>query len=62
MADPLIESLERLVQQSTAVFGPDDPATLQLKQQLESLTKKEQAKKVFWMAPTGSSPADKKNG
>jgi hypothetical protein len=60
MADPLIESLERLIRQSTDVFGADDPATLKLKEQLASLTNKD-AKKVFWMAPAGSPPVSAKN-
>jgi hypothetical protein len=59
----LIESLRRLIEQSSEVLGPEDPSTLMLKQQLAAeLAKEEKSPKVFWMqavAP-GTATHDKK--
>ena len=62
--DALIKSLETLIKQSAEAFGPEDPSTLNLQQQLAAvLAKEEQSRKVFWIKPEGFSPAgsDKKS-
>jgi len=57
MADPLIESLQTLVRQSTEALGPDDPSTLMLKQQLDAaLARQEESRKVFWIQPAQRGP------
>ncbi len=56
--DTLVQSLRTLIKQSTEAFGADDPATLNLQQQLAAvLEKQEQSKKVFWMKAEGFIPA-----
>lgn len=48
--DTLIESLQTLIRQSSEALGPDDPATLMLKQQLAAaLAGREIKPKVFWL-------------
>lgn len=50
--DTLVQSLEKLIRQSTEVLGPEDPATLNLQRQLaELLESRERRSKVFWMQP-----------
>lgn len=56
--DTLIQSLKTLVKQASEAFGPDDPSTLNLKEQLAAaLERQDQARKVFWIRPEGFSPA-----
>jgi hypothetical protein len=50
--DPMIESLKKLIEQSTEALGADSTSTLMLKQQLAALEAKQgQAPKVFWLQP-----------
>jgi hypothetical protein len=51
--DTLVQSLEKLIRQSTEVLGPEDPATLNLQRQLAALLESQQQKapKVFWIQP-----------
>jgi hypothetical protein len=62
--DTLIKSLETLIQQSTEALGPEDPSTLNLKQQLAAILEARQpARKVFWIKADGFSPtAGEKKG
>jgi hypothetical protein len=63
--DTLIQSLRTLIKQSTEAFGSDNPATLNLQEQLAAaLERQEQArKKVFWIQPQGFTPgAGEKKG
>jgi hypothetical protein len=58
----LIESLERLIKQSTEALGSEDPSTLMLKQQLAAaLESQQKSQKVFWMQPVEVSPGKDKN-
>jgi hypothetical protein len=55
--DTLIESLKKLIEQSTEALGPESTSTLMLKQQLAAaLESQGQSKKVFWMQPAAGSP------
>lgn len=61
--DTLIESLRTLVRQSSEALGPDDPATLMLKQQLEAaLAGKDKPGKVFWIQPAVPGDGGKRTG
>lgn len=56
--DTLIQSLRTLIKQASEAFGPDDPSTLNLKEQLAAaLARQEQSKKVFWIKPQEFTPA-----
>ena len=58
----LIESLERLIKQSTEALGSEDPSTLMLKQQLAAVLESQQkSQRVFWMQPAEASPGKDKN-
>ncbi|MEO8653803.1 MAG: hypothetical protein ABI409_06735 [Ramlibacter sp.] len=53
--DTLIESLKKLIEQSTEALGADSTSTLMLKQQLAAaLAQKGKAPKVFWLQPVQS--------
>jgi hypothetical protein len=55
--DTLIDTLEKLIRQSTEALGGDDPSTLMLKEQLAAaLAQQEQSRKVFWIQPAGAPP------
>ena len=55
--DPLIASLNRLIEQATEALGPHDPATLTLKQQLAALlAAQEKPRNVFWLRPVDAKP------
>lgn len=59
--DTLIQSLRTLVKQASEAFGPDDPSTLNLKEQLAAaLDRQDQARKVFWIKPEEYTPAAEK--
>lgn len=62
--DTLIESLKKLIEQSTEALGPESTSTLMLQQQLAAaLEEKAKSKKVFWMQPVeGSSVTENKKG
>ena len=50
--DTLIESLKKLIEQSSEALGPESTSTLMLKQQLAAaLAQQGKAPKVFWMQP-----------
>lgn len=56
--DTLIESLKRLIEQSTESLGAESTSTLMLKQQLAAaLAQQGKAPKVFWMQPVQAPPA-----
>lgn len=60
--DPLIESLKKLIEQSTEALGADSTSTLMLKQQLAAIEAKQgQAPKVFWMQPAPPDPKSDPN-
>jgi hypothetical protein len=49
----LIESLKKLIEQSTQTLGPDAPSTVMLQQQLAAaLEGRKQSRKVLWIQPT----------
>jgi hypothetical protein len=53
----LIESLERLIKQSTEALGPDAESTLMLQQQLAAvLAEQEKSRKVFWIQAAQTRP------
>lgn len=53
----LIESLEKLIDQSTQALGAEHPSTLMLKQQLAAaLAAQGKAPKVFWLKPAAPEP------
>lgn len=55
--DTLIESLKKLIEQSTETLGPESTSTLMLQQQLAAaLESQAKSKKVFWMQPVEVSP------
>ena len=55
--DTLIESLKKLIEQSTEALGADSTSTLMLKQQLAAaLAQQDKAPKVFWLQPVQSDP------
>ncbi len=50
--DQLIESLKKLIEQSTETLGPDAPATVMLQQQLAAAMEgRQQSRKVLWIQP-----------
>lgn len=58
--DTLVESLEKLIRQSTEALGADAPATLNLQRQLATLlaSREKSGPKVFWIQPTpGTDPS-----
>jgi hypothetical protein len=56
----LIESLEKLIKQSTEALGPDAESTLMLQQQLAAaLAEQEKSRKVFWMQAVETKPEKK---
>jgi hypothetical protein len=60
----LVQSLQRLIEQSTETLGPEDPSTLMLKQQLAAaLASQGRAPKVVWLkpAPDGPGPEELKS-
>lgn len=60
--DTLVQSLEKLIRQSTEVLGPQDPATLNLQRQLAALLESQarKAPKVFWIQPAaGMEPPER---
>jgi hypothetical protein len=61
--DTLIESLKKLIEQSSETLGPESTATLMLKQQLAAaLASKGKAPKVFWMQPARDDAAPDQKG
>lgn len=55
--DQLIESLRKLIEQSTETLGAEATSTLMLKQQLAAmLARQGQAPKVFWLQPAPADP------
>ncbi|HMA09900.1 MAG TPA: hypothetical protein VKP68_18620 [Ramlibacter sp.] len=55
--DTLIESLKKLIEQSSEALGPESTSTLMLKQQLAAaLAQQGKAPKVFWMKPQQAPP------
>ena len=61
--DTLIESLKKLIEQSTEALGPESTSTLMLKQQLAAaLESQGKSKKVFWMQPVQPGPGTDKQG
>jgi len=57
----LIESLEKLVDQSAQALGPEHPSTLMLRQQLAAALAAQtpqpgRAPKVFWLKPAAPEP------
>ncbi len=55
--DTLIESLKKLIEQSTEALGADSTSTLMLRQQLAAaLASQGKAPKVFWMQPVQPDP------
>jgi hypothetical protein len=58
--DTLVQSLEKLIRQSTEVLGPEDPATLNLQRQLAALLEsQEKRSKVFWLQPAAGTEGTK---
>jgi len=58
--DTLVESLEKLIRQSTEVLGPEDPATLTLQRQLAALRESQEKRpRVFWMQPAAGTDDSK---
>ena len=61
--DTLIESLKKLIEQSSEALGPESTSTLMLKQQLAAaLARQGKAPKVFWMQPAPSDPEKDEKG
>ena len=61
--DTLIESLKKLIEQSTEALGADSKSTLMLKQQLAAaLAQQGKAPKVFWMQPVQPPPENDNKG
>ena len=55
--DTLIESLKKLIEQSTESLGAESTSTLMLKQQLAAaLAQQGKAPKVFWLQPVQAPP------
>ena len=55
--DTLIESLKKLIEQSTEALGAESTSTLMLKQQLAAAQARQgKAPKVFWLQPVQSPP------
>lgn len=53
----LIESLEKLIEQSAQALGAEHPSTLMLRQQLAAaLAAQGKAPKVFWLKPAATEP------